>query len=233
MSCPVTTPIGTFGKGVPGSITLNFAPSGGANCSNTCAMKGAGCYAQATENRKPSITVNLTRKHENRSAFLTWLAEVWQPNASIPWIRFSSFGSVPFPGELLRTEKDAFRTLANKVHAFKVHFPVETKDKYRSYEAFGFDTVRLSLQQATEQKILANARVGYRLSAVTASDPASKLSPLRGAIQAARALAARLRSRGIKVVVCPAIGDRTHTRKCGRCTACADNRIAVIIYPKH
>ena len=43
------TLIGTYGKGVAGSATVNFTTSGGRHCDDSCPLKGNECYAIITE----------------------------------------------------------------------------------------------------------------------------------------------------------------------------------------
>ena len=69
------TLIGTYGKGVAGSATVNFTTSGGRHCDDSCPLKGNGCYAITTEAMKPSITINLERKQDNISDYLQALVD--------------------------------------------------------------------------------------------------------------------------------------------------------------
>ena len=107
--------LGSFGKGVPGSVTLNFATSGGANCDRECAYhpestnEAAGsvrCYAASCENRhdRKELRAKLERHEATDAAEIISRAslEMALRGYFAPWFRFSAFGSVPaaVPGNL-------------------------------------------------------------------------------------------------------------------------------------
>ena len=245
----ITTPVGSFGKGVKGSITLNFSTSGGANCDVACRhhplATGEGatraCYAVHVEKLKPSVNVNLTRKESagfaaTCNAMATELRKRAERGDSFPWARLSAFGSVPQPATLTDADKVAFGELLDVLASIDapVHFPVESLAKVFAYgdmaQRRGI-AVRLSLQSDAAA-----------LNAATANLPVSWVAGERGQSFAekmadARSTAkARKDATGRNVVICPAV-VATLARKgrkvsCGECTACANASIDVC-YPLH
>jgi hypothetical protein len=133
--------LGTFSKAVPNSIALNFSESGGVNCSTKCeALKKGVCYAIHTEKMKPSIQVSGQRKRELgfESLCHAYQRQIERKKAkgeTIPWIRFSTFGSVP-NRKLTGEEMEAFAEMVKSFPAgTPVHFPVETREKAERFRA--------------------------------------------------------------------------------------------------
>lgn len=213
---------GTFSKGVTGAIALNFAPSGGAFCSDSCPHKAGDCYAIRLEKVRPTIAASGLRKQSDHVGHLAYLAYADWVNPTVPWIRFSAFGSVPPNPE---ENADLWRTLASKLDPVRdrVHFPVETAEKYINYQSLGFSP-RLSLQTDSVVSAVTAVEDGLRVSMVPRGETK------KAAISAAEVKAADIRSAGKTAVVCPAI---TKGSKCGACKACASFDVDVVLYPEH
>jgi hypothetical protein len=244
------TILGSFSKALPGAVAINFSQSASTWCSDLCQHKRASCYAKNNEARKPSLQANLSWKQDNQLEYLRAIIESPTHTARIrtaPWVRLSAFGTVP-PSEVLQASAPltkAFRKLAKLLSplAARVHFPVETADKFNAYRALGFHP-RLSLQTQDPDEIADAVRAGIPVS-LAVGDPSDKAPrwTLRNK-ERARSFARKLRALlpGKRVTVCPAILGRA---KCGDCTACADPDIAgskglkgskgshVVIYPLH
>lgn len=225
------TLIGSFGKGVPGSVTVNFGISGGKNCDDSCTLKQSGaCYAITTEKVKPSITVNLERKENNITEYLQ---ELTSPKAiakfnAAPWIRASAFGSIPSPDKLTDQNLDSLRTIADNVDHSKLHFPVETMDKAQVLRMVGFNP-RVSAG-TDKQKALSYVIQGFNTSLVVEGPKRAMGKNKRLYSEPAFELSKELNSQGITSKVCPAIAG---SAKCGACKLCADKDIDLILYPMH
>jgi len=225
------TPLSTFSKAVANAIALNFSPSGGSWCGKGCShhpANGGKCYAARLEAMRGSLAKSLARKQTAHGDHLKWLARVWDPAGSIPWIRFSAFGTVPHDPN---PNREDWLALAAKLSQFqgRVHFPVETTTKFERYAALGFSP-RLSLQSASVPSILGHTRLGRPVAVTVRGDKQGGESAKRANIRESRILASKLRSLGRSAVVCPAIAGSS---KCGKCRACADTRVSTVIYPEH
>lgn len=224
------TLIGSYGKGVVGSATVNFTTSGGKHCDDSCPLKGNGCYAIATEAMKPSITINLERKEENVSDYLQALAT---PKAiaklqAAPWVRFAAFGSIPAPSELTLGDFANLRTIAASLDHTRVHFPTETLAKADMLKVAGF-MPRVSV--ATNLKALPQViKAGHVASCAVKGDKLARGKNKRAHSAQAVTFMRELKEQGISAKVCPAVAGNA---KCGACTACADKSVQVIVYPMH
>jgi hypothetical protein len=218
----IGTVLGTFAKAVSGSLALNFGVSGGDNCSPSCNLRGNGCYAQRIQAHKSSVRINLERKQENLLLYLRAILARVDQLVAAPWIRFSAFGSVP---ESLTTQQVAyFKALALRLSDSPVHFPVESAEKALLYRSLGFRP-RLSLGRQNVATFVAARVADYPTVSLVAGAKRGKSS-----IPQAHVMARDLRAHGITAIVCPAIAGG---RKCGQCTACADQRVDAVIYPFH
>lgn len=226
--------LGSFSKAVPDAVAINFAPSSGVNCSDTCKVKQAGCYARNTEARKPSIHVSLERKARDQGGYLRKLTK---PHTLVklhhaPWIRFSVFGSVPPATRLTETDRKHLTMLAGFCDPEKTHLPVETLAKVRTYQELGF-APRLSLGPNPATRRIRNmVKLGIPISLIV--DPMhQKPGWTEQAKILAKQTARKLRKiyQG-KILVCPAI---IGSAKCGECKACngLPGSPNIIIYPKH
>lgn len=221
--------LGTFGKGVPGAATLNFAPSGSANCSRRCAHR-AYCYAERLERyRSASLGVGLARRSDNPAALCAKARRELAKRHNAPWLRVSAFGSVPMPGAASDTFLMALQDMLAhaKMRRIPVHFPVESRSKAAYYRRMvgPLATIR---ESATSHERFLSAE--GPISAVAGRPGTTRAERLR----AAKALAKRRAARsGRKCVVCPAVASpHNHKAKCGRCTVCARPDVDVV-YPLH
>lgn len=248
--------LGTFSKGVPGSLTINFGLSGGIHCDASCAHHpdsttiGAdrSCYAVTVENRhdRTQLKGKLAR-HENLSPSivlgrcLNELKTAIDKGYRVPWLRISTNGSLPQPGNVSAILKAQLVSLARlcRNNGIPLHIPVETHDKAVFYRAiFGkLATVRESLQVESDQTIVDGA-VSFTAGADIQSGRAIRLRRIEAAREAARR---RRKATGRKTIVCPAVvgsfihrhdKERKASLKCGSCTACANPEMD-IVYPLH
>jgi len=225
------TPLSTFSKAVSGGIALNFSPSGGSWCSLTCGLhptNGGICYAARLEALRGSLAKSLARKQVAHGDHLKWLARVWNPADSVPWIRLSAFGTVPHDPN---PNREDWILLASKLAKFsgRVHFPVETVLKFQRYASLGF-APRLSLQSASIPSILGHTRLGRPVAVTVRGEKMGRESAKTANVRESQILARNLRRLGRSAVVCPAIAGNA---KCGKCRACADTRVSTVIYPEH
>jgi hypothetical protein len=248
--------IGSFGKGVDGSVSINFGISGGKNCSKRCVhhpkakRKNAtrACYAAKLETRPDRQ--QLKAKLERHDAMPAWkicgialveLQDMESRGTLPPWVRFSTNGSLPMPGEVNSLFKSQLRALVTwlSTRGVPVHFPIETEDKAQFYRELVGDlvTVRESLQSPGMH---ASAR--GPVSWVAGSDIHGKDTFIRRIEAARQECRQRLATVGRKAVVCPAVvagfmarmkgGTKNEKAKCGNCNACSLEHIDVC-YPQH
>lgn len=233
--------LGTFSKALSGAVSLNFAESGGVNCSPTCeAMIKSVCYAVHTEKMKPSIQKSGERKrlHGFASLCASYREEITRKAAkaiAIPWIRFSTFGSVP-DRELTTDEESAFVKLVRSFPPdVPVHFPVETREKAERFRdiAKAYD-LPLVVRESAQSDARAN-------ECLAAGEPASRIV-YEGKTKRDRLAKAQEIARAKPgASVCPAIASTILKRpvkiKCGSgkggCTLCSQGNRTLILYPQH
>jgi len=234
------TILGTFSKGVPGSIALNASESGGAWCDSSCHFKRqfeltgkSDCYAIRIGVVRPSVVTNGIRHREN---FEAWTRELISPRylkkiTAAPWIRFSAFGTLPTTSQCSDSALRNLETLAGYLDHAKIHMPVETIGKLRLYRSLGYFP-RLSVQGDSDAAVsAAAANIPVSMSYQTTL-PGKKPTKKQNA-KAALASAAtfnRLSDIPAKAKVCPAIAG---SAKCGSCRLCAGINRNIIIYPQH
>jgi hypothetical protein len=229
--------LGEFSKALPGSVALNFSESGGENCSTTCqALKLGVCYAVHVEKMKPSVQKSGERKREFGFAALcrAYRAQILRRVAKgekIPWLRISTFGSVP-NRPLTAEEVSAFVDLVRAVPAeTPIHFPVESKAKAERFRALahahGLRYVVRESCQSTESALRSN----------DAGLPSSRIVYAGKTKKERLANAARLAKSLKNARVCPAIASTINRRpnpiKCGQCNFCARPDVATVLYPQH
>jgi len=226
--------LGEFSKGVTGSVTLNFSESGGDHCDPSCmALQLGVCYAVGVERLKPSVQLSGERKRKLGFAALcrAYAAKLAKLSAKtggepLPWVRISSFGSVP-NRPLLADEVAAFVAMVRAIPAgTPIHFPVETAEKAARFRAIAHAfnlpyAVRESLQDDS-------APVGPASRVVYGEG--TKRDRLDAAIAIARASKGAAR-------VCPAIASTIlkspHKVKCGECKLCSRADVETVLYPQH
>jgi len=225
------TIFGSFGKGIPGSISINFSESGGFWCAASCIFKNAGCYAQTLEKRQPSIAKNGKRHRENFALLLRAVANSIGAKASAPWIRFSVFGTIAPPGVWSLDDHNVLAHIAEQLDHTRVHFPVETVEKARALRRLGFHPRVSDGESATALTHGFPVSLGCEnLDGIKITSGMSRAR--RQQITApARAMAAGFRAAGISAKVCPAIVGNA---KCGACRLCNGvDGPQVVIYPRH
>lgn len=250
--------LGTFRKGVDGSVSINFDVSGGDNCDLECPHHPRSpteeathaCYAVRTELRPDRA--ELKRKLERHAQMPAWLvcgralAELSQlvcDGDMIPWVRISTNGSVPQPS-VARKDK-TFRIMLRRLLEYcrdqhiPVHFPVETYKKARFYRALVGDLVVVRESATTLERFKTAAGAVCVVVGKPGSPRAARKTEARAAAEARRVKTDR------KVVVCPAILNSwasnpllknpipPHSRaKCGACVACSQPGVD-IVFPLH
>ena len=230
--------LSTFSKAVNGAVALNFGLSGGANCDTACQYhpkstsphasdRIARCYAHTCENRGDRKQLkNKLQRHESYTAEAIIdraILEYKLNKESIPWVRFSSFGSVP------KKVPANFRKLCKAITC-PIHLPVESHSKYEAYTKAVGDicTVRTSVPVEDFNNY------PHACSTVVGCMSVKPRVRTKMALRVARE---RKAVTGRITKVCPAIAAvqlRTGSKraKCGACTLCADSSID-IVYPVH
>jgi hypothetical protein len=254
----IRTPLGTFGKGVDGSIALNFGESGGQNCDINCRHHparasssgtpgGIGedddgpfgmCYAARLEKQRPTLRRSLDAKQSTEFATLCRImAHAIKirilEGECIPWIRFSAFGSVPMPNDLTKEDVEAFGELMEVIHetGARVHFPVESFAKYQEYSALAGWRVNVRLSLQSREMLTNNLTKDMHVSMTVGRKGQTRDERLAACNEARKE---RQEFTGRACVVCPSVvasmvkGGKV---KCGECPACALN--VDIIYPLH
>lgn len=222
--------IGSFSKGVYGSVSINFSESGGKNCSNKCKMKGAGCYAETLERVRPVVKRAGMKRRKVGPVQVANQATLELRLRRTPWVRFSVLGSLPMIAEANKAKgfEVAFKNLIKEAKnaGAKIHIPAESPEKTQFYQkwvskACSETIVRESCQ--SERRLIESENPN---SFVVGKNGESKEKKL----QKARKVIEKLRKKGKKVVNCPAIVSNS---KCGQCTACSNKKVDTIIYLKH
>ena len=222
------TLIGTYGKGITGSTTVNFTHSGGQHCDDSCPLKGNVCYAEHTAKLKPSIAKNLEKKESDFSGYLKALTteKALAKLAGSSWTRFAAFGSIPAPSTWTIQDRMALRLIAAAVSHGNYHFPIETVEKAEALKALGFKNMRVSIGEANEA-IAKGFPVSVSFDCGKRAVGKNKRKIAQPAFDYAKTVKA---TTGLNAKVCPAIPGNA---KCGQCTMCADNNVDMVIYPVH
>jgi len=224
--------LGRFKKGVTRSRHLSIARSATANCDKKCEWYGNGCYAAAIDSGLyPALNRKLKRlERADDSRTLDRATYEVSRLRYLEWFRFFALGAAPMPDKVRhdRRFKRALirlcRMLREKIGTDgRVHFPVESWSKWRLYHSWLAPigvVVRESLQSRRRLK-----SIGHPCSIVVGrhTRPADRL-------EECMAMADNVRQDGSTVVVCPAV---VGSSQCGRCTACGDSRVDLVIYPFH
>ena len=250
---PIT---GTFGKGIDGSVSINFGVSGGADCDPSCKHHPSStardathlCYAARSEVRpdRTQLAAKLQRHQEMPPALVLGraLLEIQQivgRGKVVPWVRISTNGALPMPSKVRGNKlfRNQLRALLSYCadHSIPVHMPTESYAKARFYRSIVKDlaVVRESLQGGLERLESASGAISY----VAGTQSQTRLERVETARMAAKT---RRESTGRKTVVCPAILNSWAARrdksklnaraKCGACVACAMANVD-IVYPLH
>ena len=248
MSRPI---VGSFGKALDGSLSINFGYSAGPDCEQACLHHPKStaknptnaCYAFRSELRpdRSQLAAKLARHQRTRpeticNKALLEIVTLQTKGKTIPWVRISTNGSVPRPSKVTDRFKEAFCRLLEhcKSAGIPVHLPVETAAKARFYRSLvgGLAVVR---ESAVSRRRFLETKYPVSFTA----DGESRIE----SVELARQLAADRREKsGRKCVVCPAVLNSFAARrnpamkneraKCGACVACAASTTD-IVYPKH
>ena len=235
--------LGSFGKALKGSVSLNFGRSGGKHCPSTCpyhpnststnaAPNTARCYASTCETRPDRIQLKdkLERAEDCSGDTVCDVAynEMTLRGWRVPWFRFSSFGSVP----KVCTKK--FKRLAKKLVDTNnpVHLPVYGQKQTKEYRT-KLQGINIAVRQSVDINEFhsTDGCVSTVVGSMADDKPKERLRLAK--------LAAKSRTyhTGRKCIICPAIASthnrtRSKTAKCGNCTACSNPHID-IVYPVH
>lgn len=153
--------IGTFGKGVKGSVSINVGLSGGRHCDTACrhhprsiaADPTFGCYAVTVEGRpdRAPLAAKLARHEAMRPDHVLGRAvdELHALRTPPPWVRVSTAGSLPAdPGPAMAKQ---WRRFADYIVGAGLidrhHVPVETAAKAAQYRALDR---RLTIRESTQ-----------------------------------------------------------------------------------
>lgn len=221
---------GKFSKGVEGSVSVNFSESGGDNCSNRCKMKGAGCYSEVMEAMRPNVKQAGIKRRKLGPVQLANKAAMALKFVRSPWIRFSVSGSLPMIATANKAKgfKAAFQNLVLEClkTGAKLHIPCETKEKTEFYQKWVSEVapkviVRESCQ--SENRLFKSELPNSFVVGKTGDKKPAKMA-------VANRIITRLRNKGKKAILCPAIVSNS---KCGQCTACSNPNVNTVVYLKH
>ena len=229
-------------KLVKDSESLSFSTSGAeSNCDPSCRVFAA-CYASRIERIYSGLRGKLERHEERGPLWVVSQALAQLRPKPLRWFRLSVDGSLPARGRIDATEWRPFvrglRLLIERVQALgaRVHIPIETKRKARTYRAAlrGLGVVvRRSCQDDTLGGVMTDTDprswIVKSPDVEFTSGHISKAAVKDNAEEAFR-VADDIRKQGQTAVVCPAIVSDS---KCGKCTACANPSVDVILYPYH
>jgi len=161
------------------------------------------------------------------------------PNRFIPWARLSVDGALPAKSDMEPKRWKVYvrklRELVAKCSArgAKWHIPVETMGKARTYrkELRGLGVVvRRSSQARTVKKLLSENDTRSWIAATEIHKGCVNNSEKARNVELAQSVATEARKHNISAVVCPAI---TSDSQCGKCTACSNESVQLVVYPFH
>lgn len=212
-----------FSKGIKESAALSFGLSAKSLCDSSCRMLKEGfCYAEKPERLYKDYYTKLVRHRKILPENLIRLA-INEIKPSLKWFRFSVSGSLPAKKSVKNwaAYSSALREFCTKLVSLniKVHMPVESMGKARTYRALLGDLITVRRTVQTKAALL------------KAKDPVAYVvgdTPGKSELET-RLLANELRKTR-SVVICPAIISDS---KCGKCTACSSDKVDVILYPLH
>jgi len=247
--------LGTFSKGTPGSVSINFNESAGPDCDDGCKWKNHGCYAQTVEARpdRQNLSAKLARHGNTRPDWILsrGLAELEARSAPPPWIRLCTNGALPAdptPAMVRQVRRLGDYAVAADM-LDHLHIPAESPTKAAAYRAMDRRlTIRESAQ--TWHRWIH----GRGPMSTVASGPGVPL--LERITEARRVAAARREATGRPGGVCPAVmqtfrqriwmagrigadrrgvdwtAPRPQSAKCGPCNLCSLRKYDVT-YPFH
>ena len=224
-----------FAKAIKGGLGLSFAPSAGENCSLSCRLRDA-CYASRIERIYSGLSVKL-RRHYVMGPIAVLRGAMLELPQRIPWLRFCVDCGLPARGDMSAAQWREYSSLMRWIthlamdRGAKIHLPVESHNKARSYRAMIPDiVVRRSSQVSTIAQLRREKDPRSWVVARRIHNGCVTQNATHENIELARQYAQLIRASGQTCVVCPAIAGNS---KCGQCTACADSRVSVVLYPFH
>lgn len=219
-----------FSKGIKNSAALSFGLSASDLCDDSCRQKSGDCYALGPESQYKDYGKKLRNHMRAAPHNLVYRAlnEIMTKRKSPDWFRLSVSGSIPARSSFTLPSWKKFTKSVVELCDYltqsgcKIHIPVETMGKARSWRTVlsGTDIVVRRSIQSDRLKDVINSKDH------TSWVCGEKNKGLPEALKSAETL----RIKNKTVVICPAIvGDS----KCGKCTACAEPLVDVVLYPKH
>jgi len=241
--------LGTFSKGTPGSVSINFNESAGPDCDDGCRWKNNGCYAQTVEARpdRQNLATKLARHGDTRPDWILsrGIAELEARAEPPPWIRLCTNGALPTnpTSAMVRQVRRLgnYATAANMLD--HLHIPAESARKAAAYRAMDR---RLVIRES--------AQTWHRW--LHGRGPMSTVASGPGIPLLDRITEARREATGRLGGVCPAVmqtfrqriwlagrigadrrgvgwpSNKPQTAKCGPCNLCA-RREYDVTYPYH
>ena len=207
------------------------------NCDPRCRLLEL-CYASRIERIYKGLNAKLADHAKRGPLWVVNQAILQLRPKPIRWFRFSVNGSVPEKyslGSDWPKFTTALRILISKAQVLgaKVHFPVESINKARAYRTAlqGLNiVVRRSVQTGLSAAINAKDHCSIVISDGPLHSGCVTKEEKRTNTAASYAAAKRIRAAGRSAVVCPAVAGSS---KCGKCTACADPAVDIVVYPFH
>jgi O-acetyl-ADP-ribose deacetylase (regulator of RNase III) len=212
-----TPVLGSFGKGIEGSYSLNYGQSSGKNCDKSCphhyqsTAENAtnACYATRSETYRLALK-NRLQRHEKCGAYqitrkaIREIQHLIDTGHKPKWLRFSVAGSVPQPEDVTVPFRKALRELLDLCEAneIPVHFPVETNRKARFYRRIVGG--RCVIRESTHDE-QAFVLTGGQTSFVGGTSEMSKKERLE---DSKRLATLRTEATGRKAIVCPAVATK-------------------------
>ncbi len=213
--------LGTFGKGIEGSFSLNYGISSGRNCDISCPHHYGStaenatraCYATRSEAYRIGLR-NKLQKHEDvgaeylsKKALKELRTKVESDPNSVKWLRISVSGSVPQTQDITVGFRNSLRELFDYCNHnnIPIHFPVETNKKARVYRRMVGDRAIVRESCHTEDQFI---NTDGEVSFVAGSKDMNKSERLQ---DAKRIAGLRLKNTGRKTIVCPAVAAKYYT----------------------
>jgi hypothetical protein len=225
-----------FSKAIAGSLGLSFSKSATDNCDPVCRLWDS-CYASRIERIYKGLNDKLARHYAIGAIKVVNQAIAQMPNKIVPWFRLSVDGSLPAKNSMHPRQWRIFtkrmKVLIDKMQAqgARIHVPVESMTKARSYRAMLPDVViRRTSQAKTIGKLIGESDSRSWVVASRIHKGHVSKSEKQANIELAQSAATTIRESGQSAIVCPAI---IGSSKCGKCIACADRRVDVVLYPMH
>lgn len=234
-----------FSKAVFDHVGLSFsrsaddAENGASNCDDTCKLWKV-CYASRMERIYKTLDAKLRRHFEMGCVGVLVRAIADLKPAALSWARVSVDGSVPRLKTLQPETRKAFVSLLKqwfsevKQRGAKIHFPVESMRKAREYRKAlqgsdvvvrrtdQSDTIEECLQSSDHRAFVVSAN-GLHAGCVTKDEKQRNIEYTEECAKLARDC-------GQTCVVCPAIKGSS---LCGKCTACAEPLVDLVLYAFH